>query len=167
MKKGFTLIELLVVVLIIGILAAIALPQYMKAVEKSRASEAVSLVKSILDAEQIYFMANGRFTDDLSALDISFQNVSGSSTFHTNNFKITIQAYNPYMYGVQARRAKSGQVITSGDNAYMILAIFNDANFKGTWDVYLYGSDSDLCETSMCKSIRQIIPGRGGDAQGN
>lgn len=67
---GFTLIELLVVVLIIGILAAVALPQYNKAVEKSRATEATIFLKNLETAETAYQLANGEFTNDLDALDI-------------------------------------------------------------------------------------------------
>lgn len=61
MKKGFTLIELLVVVLIIGILSSIALPQYTKAVEKSRASEAMAFMGDWVTAQTIYKMANGGY----------------------------------------------------------------------------------------------------------
>ena len=63
-RKGFTLIELLVVVLIIGILASIAIPQYFKVVEKARVAEAMSLVASIKSAEERYLARGGTYTNN-------------------------------------------------------------------------------------------------------
>ena len=70
-KKAFTLIELLVVVLIIGILAAIALPQYRVAVKKAKMTEYMNMVKAIRDAEEVHYLANGYYTNDLESLDVS------------------------------------------------------------------------------------------------
>lgn len=94
MKKGFTLIELLVVVLIIGILSAVALPQYTKAVEKSRVAEAKILLKALSDAEDVYVLNTGDFcgTWKLEDLDITLPgtltDVDGRSHITTKNFEI-------------------------------------------------------------------------------
>lgn len=69
-KLGFTLIELLVVVLIIGILASVALPQYEVAVDKSRITTLIQNAADIRKAQEIFYMANGTYTADLDSLDI-------------------------------------------------------------------------------------------------
>ena len=68
--SGFTLIELLVVVLIIGILASVALPQYQKAVEKSKATQAITLLHAMHQAAEVYYIENGEWPTSAEKLDI-------------------------------------------------------------------------------------------------
>ncbi len=65
MKKGFTLLELLVVVLIIGILAAVALPQYQKAVAKARLTEALLAINTTKKQVDLYLLTYGRPGDPI------------------------------------------------------------------------------------------------------
>ena len=78
---GFTLIELLVVVLIIGILAAMALPQYFKAVERSRMTEAITLMDSVVKAQRRKFMQTNRYANEFEGLDVSPKGATGRIYF--------------------------------------------------------------------------------------
>ncbi len=68
---GFTLIELLVVVLIIGILAAIAVPQYFKVVEKGRFAEATTCFSTLKGSQERYLLKNNAYTSTLTDLDVT------------------------------------------------------------------------------------------------
>lgn len=92
-EGGFTLIELLVVVLIIGILASIAVPQYFKVVEKGKAAEAISWLQSLKGAQERYLAKNGNYAAILTGLDV---NIGGMRNFGTANPAVGSDAGGPY-----------------------------------------------------------------------
>ena len=103
---GFTLIELLVVVLIIGILAAMAMPQYFKAVERSRMAEAITIMDSIVKAQRRKFMQTNRYALTFEGLDVSPKGATGVEYFTKgdprtgeggNGFRIDMY-YAPFTY---------------------------------------------------------------------
>lgn len=89
-NSGFTLIELLVVVLIIGVLSAIALPQYTTAVEKSRAAEALTLMSATRDAVERYRFQKDAWpsANNFAVLDVEIP--QNGSDYGGKNYKITM-----------------------------------------------------------------------------
>ena len=86
--RAFTLIEMLVVVLIIGILAGIALPQYRKSVERARLSGVLINIKAIEDSVDRYLLANGFPTQQITFKDFSDIDLSGGEWVDDYNYKI-------------------------------------------------------------------------------
>ena len=86
-RAGFTLIELLVVVLTIGILASVALPQYRKAVEKSKSIQAITLLKSVYNAAQSYQFANGEWPSSFEELAVAIPWTGSQNGIQTGKHK--------------------------------------------------------------------------------
>lgn len=139
MKKGFTLIELLVVVLIIGILSSIALPQYTKAVEKSRAAEAMAFAADWVTAQSIYKMANGHYAKAASNkpstdLDITMP------TSQVKYFTVTDGT------GDNATTATLTLVRTGSSTPYTLKVTMTNDSDDGSDDIDRE-CDGDICET--------------------
>ena len=84
-KQGFTLIEMLVVVLIIGILSAVALPQYQKSVDRARTTEAMMATKTILDAAAIYAASMRACPTSFSDLTIKIKETGKDWSYELGN----------------------------------------------------------------------------------
>ena len=143
MKKGFTLIELLVVVLIIGILSSVALPQYTKAVEKSRATQAMTLVKSVADAQKIYYLANGKYTDKFEDLDIGMPGNPAGNIMETKDFQIKLDEMTtkPHIEALYKRYAEQS-------SWYIVFHLEEDKN-----RLVCAAAAASTHGNSLCKSI--------------
>ena len=128
---GFTLIELLVVVLIIGILAAMALPQYFKAVERSRMTEAVTLMDSVVKAQRRKFMQTNHYARRFEGLDVSPKGARGTIYFTKgdpqtgaggNGFSIHLHGSDEFTFGIVdvIRRFNGEDRVASLQYQYML-----------------------------------------------
>ena len=150
-SRAFTLIELLVVVLIIGILAAVAVPQYQKAVERARLSEAVINLRAIANANQVYYLANGEYAayNEIDKLDVNIPGeILTSGYYHhrvaTKDFIYAPTGANMTYLAIATR----GPVEQADSRYYLYITRSNPEKIL----CYAF-SDASALETKLCNQI--------------
>ncbi len=144
--RGFTLLELLIVVIIIGILAAIAVPQFNKAVKKSRTTEAVGLVGAILNSEYAYYQENAAFVAfadnaTLAATTLLVQIPTGSANWTYVGTTVAAAAANPAANPPAPAVNASVKVVATGaaNGSYAGLTITGNLDSLGNKSVVASG----------------------------
>ena len=137
-QMGFTLIELLVVVLIIGILAAVALPQYQKAVAKARATEAYVALGILKTSIQEYMMATGEFPVSYDVLSVVPEGTVGK--YYVDNDKLTTKYYDIVL--TPARSVDAGSQLRGSLPSFLLSTPLTSANSafysNGDFKIYCY-----------------------------
>ena len=148
---GFTLIELLVVVLIIGILSAVALPQYRIAVEKAHVTEALIVLRNIEQAQKLHYLENGSYVSDIKDLDVE---IPGEDVFMGYNRR----QGNSFIYDskCEAFAHTIGMANRIPFNRHYYLIIFS--NKDGVWCRVLSDFGRKVCK-SLSKSEKIQMSG--------
>ncbi len=148
--QAFTLIELLVVVLIIGILAAVALPQYQKSVWKSRTTQLYTAVKALATAQEAYFMANGNYATRFDELDLAFDNLDPKTSIES-----------PVVSSDDAIRGTDDMelIVNNGGSFVWSRGQFRQGPYLAAGITFVHKGDASLVGNMYCtEAVAQVSP---------